>query len=93
MSGIARAVILVSGVVQGVFYRSTTAETALSLGLTGSAKNLADGRVRVVVEGEKDKIEELIKWCRSGPPSAKVSLVEVEWEEPAGEFATFSVEL
>jgi acylphosphatase len=69
---------LVSGKVQGVFYRASAAERARVLGVTGHAKNLPDGRVEVLACGEEAKVEELIEWLRQGPPTAKVSGVEVE---------------
>ncbi len=69
---------LVSGKVQGVFYRASTAERARALGLTGYATNLPDGRVEVLACGEEAKVWELIEWLRQGPPSAKVEAVMVE---------------
>jgi acylphosphatase len=69
---------LVSGKVQGVFYRAATAERARALGLTGYAKNLPDGRVEVLAYGDEAKVKELIEWLWQGPPAAKVSGVEVE---------------
>jgi acylphosphatase len=69
---------LVSGRVQGVFYRASAAERARVLGITGHAKNLPDGRVEVLVCGEEAKVGELIEWLRQGPPAAKVEDVMVE---------------
>ncbi|HEY3646021.1 MAG TPA: acylphosphatase [Gammaproteobacteria bacterium] len=69
---------LVSGKVQGVFYRASTAERARALGLTGYAKNLADGRVEVLACGDEEKVEELIDWLWQGPPAAKVEGVDVQ---------------
>lgn len=66
---------LVSGKVQGVFFRASTREQARRLDLSGSARNLADGRVEVIVAGEGDAIEILAAWLREGPPSAKVDEV------------------
>ena len=80
-----RVRILVSGRVQGVFYRATTAERARELGLVGHAKNLADGRVEVIAEGRPDAVSALIAFCREGPPAARVTAVEVAELEPAGE--------
>ena len=68
---------LVSGKVQGVFYRASTAEEARRLGITGYAKNLSDGRVEVLACGEEVKVKELIDWLWQGPPAAKVSAVDV----------------
>jgi acylphosphatase len=81
---------LVSGKVQGVFYRASTAEQAKRLGLAGYAKNLPDGRVEVLACGEQSKVEELIAWLRQGPPSAKVSGVEVQDADASQVPADFS---
>ena len=72
---------LVSGRVQGVFYRASTAERARALGLTGYAKNLPDGRVEVLACGEEEKVQELCDWLRQGPPAAKVERVDVSEAE------------
>ena len=69
---------LVSGKVQGVFYRASAAEQARGLGITGYAKNLPDGRVEVLACGDAQSVEQLISWLRQGPPMAEVSGVEVE---------------
>lgn len=69
---------LVSGKVQGVFYRASTADRARALGMTGYAKNLPDGRVEVLACGEEAKVMELIDWLRQGPPAAKVQGVDVQ---------------
>ena len=68
----------VSGRVQGVFYRASTAEQARRLGITGYAKNLSDGRVEVLACGEEEVVQELIDWLRRGPPAAKVEGMEIE---------------
>ena len=67
---------LVSGRVQGVFFRASTREQALALGLRGHAVNLADGRVEVLACGEAGAIETLAGWLRQGPPNARVEGVE-----------------
>ena len=90
MAGI-RAHIFVSGRVQGVFYRSNTRRKALGLGLTGWVRNLPDGRVEVVAEGEENQVDELIRWCGMGPPRAAVTNLEVKRETYTGEFETFRV--
>ena len=86
-----RARILVSGNVQGVFYRSSAADVAQKLGLAGWVKNTFGGGVEIVVEGEKESIEKLIEWCGQGPDFAKVENVEVTWEKPTREFSSFEV--
>lgn len=67
---------LVSGRVQGVFYRASTREQALRLGLSGSAVNLADGRVEVIAEGAPEAIDALERWLHEGPSAARVDQVE-----------------
>lgn len=72
----AAARFLVSGKVQGVFFRASTREQALKLGLSGHAINRDDGRVEVVVEGDGEAVEALASWLRHGPPMARVDSVE-----------------
>lgn len=88
---VARVHIYVLGRVQGVFYRSNTRRKAQELGLTGWVRNLPDGRVEIVAEGERGKLERLIEWCWSGPPLARVERVESKWEKPKGEFNSFII--
>lgn len=87
----ARARVLVSGRVQGVFFRQETYELAISLNLTGWVRNTHDDRVEAIFEGEKEDVEKLIGFCRKGPPYARVTKVEVTWENYAGEFAGFRI--
>jgi acylphosphatase len=86
-----RVRLLVSGRVQGVFYRATTAERGRELGLAGFAKNLADGTVEVIAEGSPGAVEALIAFCREGPPLARVEAVLVAELEPTGEGGAFGV--
>lgn len=83
--------VFISGKVQGVFFRFHTMGRARSLGLKGWIRNLPDERVEAVFEGEKNKVEEMIGWCRKGPPSAEVSDLEVIEERPTKEFRSFEV--
>ena len=87
----ARAQIFVSGRVQGVFFRDHTQRWASSLGLTGWVRNVWDGRVEVLAEGEKDKIEDRISRLRQGPPLARVDNLEVNWVDYTGEFKDFRI--
>lgn len=81
----ASARFLVSGIVQGVFFRASTQVRAQELGLTGYAKNLADGRVEVAACGTQDDLQRLQTWLQQGPPAARVEQVTREdWPEPAG---------
>src|SRR5579872_3840457 len=68
---------LVSGRVQGVFYRASTVRLATELGVTGYAKNLPDGRVEVLVCGERQAVDTLVEWLWKGPSAARVENVEV----------------
>ena len=86
-----RAHILISGRVQGVLFRSEAQDEARRQGLTGWVRNLPDGRVEAVFEGEKDKVDVLIEFCRRGPPGAKVTRVEVTWGAYTGEFQDFRI--
>jgi acylphosphatase len=81
----------IQGRVQGFFYRQSTKETALRLGLTGWTKNCPDGSVRVVFEGEKDAVDAAVRWCRQGPAAAVVSGVEEKWLDFVGEFVRFGI--
>ncbi|MGB7295808.1 MAG: acylphosphatase [Candidatus Aminicenantales bacterium] len=87
----ARAHVFVSGRVQGVFFRDHTRRWAASLGLTGWVKNLWDGRVEVLAEGEKENLEALIAKLKQGPPAAAVENVAVSWEDPQNEFCDFRI--
>ena len=91
MSENARSRIKVSGLVQGVFFRGNTVEQAVGLDLTGWVRNLANGDVEIVAEGEKEKITKLIRWCHSGPSTARVDSVTVAWDEYTDEFNSFDV--
>lgn len=87
----ARAHIFVSGQVQGVFFRDHTRRWASSLGLAGWVKNLWDGRVEVLAEGEKESLDDLIARLKKGPPLARVADVQVTWEECKDEFCDFRI--
>ncbi|NJD52672.1 MAG: acylphosphatase [Candidatus Methanoperedens sp.] len=84
-----RAHVFISGKVQGVFFRSSTKDMANKLGLYGWVRNLADGRVEAVFEGEKDAIEKMLEWCREGPQYAKVTGIEVIREQFKGDSKEF----
>ncbi len=86
-----RADVVVMGLVQGVFYRASAQQEAMRLGLVGEVRNLPDGSVEIIAEGPKETVEELIAWCRRGPPAARVEHVRVRWSAARGEFRTFMV--
>lgn len=81
-----RVHVLVSGRVQGVFYRAETRDRARTRRLGGWVRNCADGRVEAMFEGPRTEVESMIDWCRIGPRLAHVETVNVSWEEPVGEF-------
>jgi acylphosphatase len=86
-----RAHVFISGMVQGVFFRSETRDEAKKLGVKGWVRNLSDGRVEAVFEGEEKSVKELIEFCRRGPPGARVTDVDIIWENYTGEFRNFEV--
>jgi acylphosphatase len=86
-----RVHIFVSGRVQGVFYRQSTQLQAQSLGVYGWIKNLPDGRVEGVFEGEESAVKSLVDYCRDGPSAARVENVGVNPEKYKAEFSTFKV--
>ena len=81
----------VHGTVQGVWYRASTREQAVALGLTGWVANRPDGSVQLVAEGPKAALDALLAWCRQGPPNALVTRVDVRYEPYTGAFLSFSV--
>jgi acylphosphatase len=85
-----RAHVRVHGQVQGVFFRVETRDRARSLGLSGWVTNAPDGTVRAAFEGEDERVESMVEWCRRGPRGASVADVDVSWVEPQGE-AGFSI--
>jgi len=87
----ARAHVYISGFVQGVFFRSHTKRMALKLNLRGWVRNLWDGRVEAIFEGDKDKVLEMLEWCKIGPPNAQVTDIDTKWEKYEGEFNTFEI--
>ncbi|PIR72201.1 MAG: acylphosphatase [Candidatus Nealsonbacteria bacterium CG10_big_fil_rev_8_21_14_0_10_36_24] len=86
-----RVHIFVSGRVQGVFFRTETQKKAERLEITGFVRNLPDGRVEAILEGEKEKVEKVIEWARKGPFFAKVKNVEIINGNYKGEFKEFNI--
>ena len=84
-----KAHIRIAGLVQGVFFRATMCKKALDLGINGWVKNLPDGNVEALTEGEEEKISEIVKWCKIGPKNAHVKEVSVSYEPSNGEFTEF----
>lgn len=86
-----RVHIFVEGKVQGVFFRQNTLYKAKELGVFGFVRNLPDGRVEAVFEGDKDKVEKMIDWAKEGPKYARVENCEVLYEDYKAEFNNFEI--
>lgn len=86
-----RVSLLVSGDVQGVGFRQSAADEAARLRVTGSVRNLPDGRVELEAEGERVAVEALVAWCRRGPRFARVDDVAIAWSPPTGASGPFVV--
>jgi acylphosphatase len=86
-----RVKVRIEGLVQGVFYRYSTQKKAEELNVRGWVRNVWDGSVECLFEGDQEKIETLITWCHKGPAGARVEKVTTEWEECKGDFEGFSI--
>lgn len=86
-----RARAIISGRVQGVFFRMETKQAADRFGVSGWVRNLKDGTVEALFEGDQERVDAVIDWCRAGPPHAKVTDVAVTWREYTGEFSGFNI--
>jgi acylphosphatase len=86
-----RAMVTITGLVQGVAYRQTTQQTAQGLHVCGWVKNLPDGSVQGCFEGEEPDVEALIQWCHGGPSRARVTGVQVKKEPFSGQYQTFNI--
>jgi acylphosphatase len=86
-----RVHLVVSGRVQGVNFRYSTLLQAESLGITGWVRNMPNGRVELLAEGDEVGVKQLVEWCPQGPRSARVDRVEVAIEAATGEFDDFQI--
>jgi acylphosphatase len=86
-----RVHLIVSGRVQGVFFRAETQQAAARFGVSGWVRNKRDGTVEAVAEGKKNDVMSLIEWCKTGPPLSRVERVNVTWQDYLGKFSDFSV--
>jgi len=86
-----RARIVVTGRVQGVAFRAHTRDEGARLGLMGYVRNLADGGVEIIAEGERDAVQRLIDWAGRGPAAARVDSRQFEWLTATGEFTDFQI--
>ena len=83
--------ILVTGKVQGVFFRQATRVAAIKYNVTGWVKNLDDGRVEILIEGEDKSVDSVMAWCNYGPANSRVDNIEVTNEDYSGNFESFEV--
>ncbi len=92
MSKPVRAHVIISGRVQGVFFRMETQKAAQRIGgIAGWVRNRQDGTVEAVYEGDEQKVAEMLEWSKQGSPQARVDRVDVEWESPAGDLNAFEI--
>ncbi len=91
MGKLKRVHLIIEGRVQGVFFRAFTREVAVKHNLKGWAKNLYDGNVEAVFEGEGSDISKAIAECYKGPPASKVMHIDIKWEPYTGAYDTFSI--
>jgi acylphosphatase len=87
----ARAHVIISGRVQGVFFRARAMQEALRQGVTGWVRNLSNGRVEAVFEGEKEAVDAMVNFCSDGPSGAVVLGIDVKWEPFRSEFKDFKI--
>ncbi|MEK6960142.1 MAG: acylphosphatase [Nanoarchaeota archaeon] len=90
-SRIVRAHALISGRVQGIFYRASARSEAIKRKLIGWVRNTSDGKVELIVQGPKHEVDDFLDWCRSGPMLADVTEVELTFEEPNDDLTGFEV--
>ncbi len=83
--------VVVSGIVQGVFFRASTRDAAVRAGVHGFVRNLPDGRVEAVLQGDREAVERVIDFMRKGPPGAFVEEASVDWRAPAENWNGFSI--
>jgi acylphosphatase len=87
----ARAHVYISGRVQGVVFRESMRREAEARGVSGWVRNLPDGRVEAILEGEESDVHRIVQWCSRGPSRARVDDVRSDWEPFAGEFEDFQI--
>jgi acylphosphatase len=91
MTDKAKAHAVINGVVQGVFFRVETQRAAEKIGVCGWVRNKRDGSVEAVFEGDKDRVDSVLEWCRRGAPRSTVSSVDVQWQDYTGEYTEFQI--
>lgn len=83
--------VIIQGRVQGVFFRVETRKAARRYGVAGWVRNLHDGTVEAVFEGTRQQVEQVVEWCRRGPPLGRVDGVDAKWKSATGEFGSFDI--
>ena len=91
MTDLASLQAIIYGRVHGVFFRDFVSRQAARIGLTGYVRNLLDGTVEVLAEGERKQLEELVGYLKVGPPAARVEKVATNWSEYTGKYFSFNV--
>ena len=91
MKDFQEAHVVVSGMVQGVFFRASTRDMATFCGVRGFVRNLPGGQVEAVLQGERPEVEKVVAFMREGPPGAVVETISVEWREPVETYEGFHV--
>ena len=86
-----RVHVFVTGRVQGVFFRQATKVIAIKNNVAGWVRNLDDGRVEILIEGENKSVDSVIEWCNYGPANSRVDNIEVNNEDHSGKFESFEV--
>ena len=86
-----RAHVIISGRVQGVFFRMETQKAAQLYGVSGWVRNKADRTVEALFEGDKKSVDLILEWCSKGSPPARVEKTDVNWEDYTGEFKEFKI--
>jgi acylphosphatase len=86
-----RAHVFILGKVQGVYFRHNTQIVATRCGIKGWVRNLEDGQVEAVLEGDEISVKTMLEWCHKGPPNAIVNDVKIEYERYIGEFQDFRI--
>ncbi len=86
-----RARLYIDGRVQGVLYRASCQWEGQARGLEGWVRNLDDGRVEALLQGPREKVEDMIKWCYRGPEMARVTKIDVSYETPADDLDSFHI--
>ena len=83
--------VIISGRVQGVFFRANTKQKAEQLGITGWVRNTSDGKVEAIFEGDENSVKEMISWCRHGPSLARVDNINIKENKATSEYTDFKI--